>query len=427
MEQDLTDKKYPSATDEVAKMLGIHPDSQQTSTAAAGHLPVANLPVANEEAASEDAAGLAALAKHKGQPKEEISAPAVAPWMKIARAAGPYVAVFAVGLFLYYFFFSSSTGLHFGFLSNLFTKSESAPAKPQQTALQQLENQDQSAYRQWINGFYYDVTDPKVIDPETDNSGNGLTNFQKYLLNLNPKSYDTLGLGMPDSQTLADNINPLTGASLTDAQKQVISKYIDMETVMNRLTLESLQRQSRVAGASTLASYTPGVPGGTENGQLNPALENSVDINTSISGRLDIPDLKISVPIIWTQDTNNFDRDLQSGVVHYPGTAMPGQIGTTYIAGHSSNYPWAKGSYNRIFSTLGNLGNNTSFSLTVTQTNGKTAVFHYVVVNRQQYAPTDQAQFQNTGKSLVALSTCWPVGSTAKRLVIFGELTQVEQ
>ncbi|HVY67306.1 MAG TPA: hypothetical protein VHA30_00190, partial [Patescibacteria group bacterium] len=204
MEQDLTDKKYPSATDEVAKMLGIHPDSQQTSTAAAGHLPVANLPVANEEAASEDAAGLAALAKHKGQPKEEISAPAVAPWMKIARAAGPYVAVFAVGLFLYYFFFSSSTGLHFGFLSNLFTKSESAPAKPQQTALQQLENQDQSAYRQWINGFYYDVTDPKVIDPETDNSGNGLTNFQKYLLNLNPKSYDTLGLGMPDSQTLAD-------------------------------------------------------------------------------------------------------------------------------------------------------------------------------------------------------------------------------
>ena len=57
------------------------------------------------------------------------------------------------------------------------------------------------------------VSDPKILDPETDNSGNGLTNFQKYLLNLNPKSYDTLGLGEADSQTIAKGINPLTGGA----------------------------------------------------------------------------------------------------------------------------------------------------------------------------------------------------------------------
>ena len=132
------------------------------------------------------------------------------------------------------------------------------------------------------------------------------------------------------------------------------------------------------------------------------------------------------MPIVWSQDPKNFDADLQCGVVHYPGTALPGQIGTTYIAGHSSNYPWAKGSYNQIFSTLGKLANNTSFKITVTQTNGKTVTFDYVVTSSKQFSPTDQAQFANTGKSIVALSTCWPVGSTAKRLVVFGQLTQTE-
>src|SRR6185295_4994485 len=92
---------------------------------------------------------------------------------------------------------------------------------------------------------------------------------------------------------------------------------------------------------------------------LNPVTDNTTDINLDIPGRLEIPSLKINVPIIWSKDTNSFDKDLQSGVVHYPGTALPGQIGTTYISGHSSNYVWAKGSYNHVFTHLGDLADNT--------------------------------------------------------------------
>ena len=83
--------------------------------------------------------------------------------------------------------------------------------------------------------------------------------------------------------------------------------------------------------------------------------------------------------------------------------------------------------YNYIFSKLGDLADNTSFKITVVQKNGKNAIFHYVVTHRKQYLATDQEQFVNTGKSLVALSTCWPVNTTAKRLVVFGELTQTEK
>jgi LPXTG-site transpeptidase (sortase) family protein len=250
-----------------------------------------------------------------------------------------------------------------------------------------------------------------------------------------------LGLGHADSQSIAMGINPLTGGPETDAQKAVVSKYVDMEAVMNRLTLYTMQNPGEVAGASTSGNNS--TEAGNNSGQnisprngpvLNTVVNNShanagsnqINIDTTKPGLLEIPDLKISVPIIWSKDPGDFEQDLQTGVVHYPGTAMPGEVGTTYIAGHSSNYVWAKGSYNKIFSTMGNLPLNSSFKITVTQTNGKTAVFNYVVTRTQQYSPTDQAQFANSGQSIVALSTCWPVGSTAKRLVVFGLLTQVQ-
>ncbi len=88
---------------------------------------------------------------------------------------------------------------------------------------------------------------------------------------------------------------------------------------------------------------------------------------------------------------------------------------------------WAKGDYNKIFTKLGSVPDNASFKVTVVQKNGKDARLHYVVTHRKEYSPTDPAQVANTGKSVVALSTCWPVGSTSKRLVVFGELVQVDR
>ena len=373
-------------------------------------LPVANLPIAAE---SHDASSnqnnipvaqpeTAAKADLKPLDQKPANQPAL---VKIGKQLLPYAAVFTVGLFLYYFFFSSvNINLN---LSGLVGKnSEQVAAAPQTSALMQLQQQDLSGYYAWVQGFYYDVTDAKVIDPNTNNSGNGLTNFQKYLLNLNPKSYDTLGLGMADSQALSGGISPLSGDRLNSNQTAIIAKYIDMEAVMNRLALNNMQNPSRVAGASIGSSINDSGTIGN-NGGISPRglgsgsqsrdpafsalginIQNSSDINTAIPARLTIPDLKINVPIIWSMDSGNFETDLQSGVVHYPGTAMPGEIGTTYIAGHSSNYAWAKGAYNQIFSRLGDLPANASFQITATTLEGKQVTYHYVYINSQQYSPT---------------------------------------
>ena len=467
-------KKYPHATDELAKILGFSPQDSKANLGMPSDSKTspgpANLPIAETqaevkspdvldhiEAFASNAASSVGLSPANAGPSEDIIAekqPGV--WKKIFKAVLPYAAVFAVGLFLYYFFFSTVN------FSSIF-KPRNQVAKvetPKENAIVKLEKQNAAAYNKWIGTFYFDVSDPKVLDPETDNSGNGLSNFQKFLLNLNPKSYDTLGLGMADSQALTAGINPLTGNALTDAQKEIIAEYFDMEVIMNRLALSNLHNSQNVAGVTTNSTgnnpSTSSGPSGNNTGysgflqtrpQIRPGATtsytqfippviapatpniniNDIDINTEIAGRLEIPALKINVPIIWTKDPKNFETDLKSGVVHYPGTALPGQIGTTYISGHSSNYAWAAGNFNKVFSKLGDLPDNTSFKVTVVQKNGKDARLHYVVTHRQEYTPTDQEQFRNTGKSVVALSTCWPVGSTAKRLVVFGELTQIEK
>jgi len=48
---------------------------------------------------------------------------------------------------------------------------------------------------------------------------------------------------------------------------------------------------------------------------------------------------------------------LRDGVVHlteevYPYSVMPGEIGNSYIVGHSSNYNWVKSNYNEVFKPI---------------------------------------------------------------------------
>src|SRR5687767_11297538 len=70
--------------------------------------------------------------------------------------------------------------------------------------------------------------------------------------------------------------------------------------------------------------------------------------------RLFIPSLGIDVPLVYIEEKNEaaFQAALRDGVVHYPGTAMPGQPGNAYYFGHSSDYSWSKGEYKNVFATL---------------------------------------------------------------------------
>lgn len=369
----------------------------------------------------------------------------------------PYIIIFVIGIVIYFFYFSDFT------FNNYFKSSSDITLENIDTSnkdLEKLKADEAKDYERWVEQFFFKVNDQSITAMDADVSGNGLTNFEKFLLNLNPKVYSTRGIGKPDGQLVAEDINPWTGLPFSDAQKELVNKYINKELISNRITAAALNR-----GVTKFAQYVqtdspyyvaPELQGQTEantenvvNGntsQVNPEVTNnqvayqtaqqsggsanlnpSSDIDQSKPGKLEIPANNISVPLIWTQEVANFDSDLKKGVVHYPGTVLPGQIGTSYISGHSSGYVWDRSPYKQIFATLGQVKDGTSFVITVTQKDGKQVKYHYVVAGRGEYLANDQEQFVNTAESVVALSTCWPVNTTARRLVLFGKLTQTER
>lgn len=414
--------------------------------------------------------------------------------LHIAKSVAPYLGIFIVGLFLYQYFFS-------GFSINSFLPDNSGDTAQESTVesngeinerLTALKKEKAGEYAAWIRQFFYEVTDPAIVDMETDISGNGLSNFEKFMLNLNPKAYDTLGLGQPDGQTVMDGNNPWTGKPLTENQKKIVELYFDQQLISNRLAAGSLKlSQNNIANASAnpnsngyqnpsnysfvdgtgqpsgTNSAGSGSPEGSQSGNsfaVNTASNNaqvagaytnqpqqilgtggnvggsagsgatstgqgnalrSLDVNTDIAGELNIPSNNIKAPLTFTKDTRHFETDLTKGVVHYPGTALPGSVGTAYISGHSSGYAWQRNAYKNIFRGLNNVKDGTSFTITVTLKDSRKATIHYVVQNRQEFAPNDQAQFVQTAEARVALSTCWPLDTTQRRLVLFAKQTQV--
>lgn len=376
----------------------------------------------------------------------------------------PYIVIFAVGLGLYFFYFSDFT------INGLF-KSDNLTVQSVETQnkdLEKLKKDQEQEYFNWMKQFFFAVNDQAIISMDTDVSGNGLTNFEKYLLNLNPKVYSSRGTNQSDGELVTQDISPWTGKPFTEEQKALVDKYINKELISNRITAAALTRgvtkfaeyvstdspyyidpatlrdiqqnnptisspelvsnQSAYQAAQQAASNGNNTGAGTiGNAGAGGNFNASTDINQAIPGKLDIPANNISVPLVWTQNVSDFDKDLKNGVVHYPGTVLPGQTGTSYISGHSSGYAWDRSPYKQIFAILGQVKDGTSFTITVTQKDGKVVRYNYVVERRGEFAANDQAQFVNTADSVVALSTCWPVGTTARRLVLFAKLTQTER
>ncbi len=463
------DNKFPSAPDDISGLLKMDGGSpEQPKTAQPAGAPPADLPFMDtiEEPVKtpqndptihetiQHPVGGPAPAGDTG-PLEQITAPAeqkgnelYSYFLWFVRNVAPYIVIFLIGLGLYFFYFSDFS------VNSLFNKNrltiDTLSSESKNKELEALKKEKQDDYVAWMKQFFFDVNDEAIISMDTDVSGNGLTNFEKYLLNLNPKVYSTRG-DISDGEMVLQNMNPWTGKQFTDEQKELVEKYINKELISNRITAAALSR-----GITKFAQYVnPDSPyyidletlaDARSNGQIitspealsnqqtynasvgyTPAPTLSTKVEESVPGRLDIPANKISVPIVWTKDVKDFDHDLKQGIVHYPGTPFPGDPGTSYISGHSSGYLWDKSPYKQIFAVLGQVKDGTSFTITLQEKGGKQVVYHYVVERRGEYAANDQAQFISTADSVVALSTCWPVGTTDRRLVLFAKLTQTER
>ena len=130
--------------------------------------------------------------------------------------------------------------------------------------------------------------------------------------------------------------------------------------------------------------------------------------------------------MIWSKSAEeaSLQTDLESGVVLYPKTASPGQNGNAVISGHSSNYVWAKGNYNHIFKDLNNLAIGDTVDVKTIQKNGRVIAYHYQISGKTITSSDDQKIFDATPDPTITLTTCWPLGTNLKRLIVKADLVK---
>lgn len=134
-----------------------------------------------------------------------------------------------------------------------------------------------------------------------------------------------------------------------------------------------------------------------------------------------IPKINVEIPVDYSQtsiDETVIENALQSGVVHYPTTTLPGQTGNTAFFGHSSNNIFSPGKYKFAFVLLHELVPGDIFYLTQ---DGK--VYVYKVFSKTIVDPSDVGVLDPVpGHTATAtLITCDPPGTSWRRLVVVGD------
>lgn len=151
---------------------------------------------------------------------------------------------------------------------------------------------------------------------------------------------------------------------------------------------------------------------------------------TPYENRILIPRIGKNIPLVdilvdaypdYDVMHETFMEELKKGVVRYPGTARPGEVGNVFIFGHSSNYPWIQSQYNDVFALLDQLQDGDEIIVYYYQKK-----FTYRITDRSTVKPGDVQALKDRdpGKKELSLMTCWPVGTTLERLIIFAELVE---
>ena len=134
-----------------------------------------------------------------------------------------------------------------------------------------------------------------------------------------------------------------------------------------------------------------------------------------------IPKINVQIPVDYSQtsiDENVIENALQSGVVHYPTTTLPGQNGNTAFFGHSSNNIFSPGKYKFAFVLLHELVPGDIFYLTKDSKVYTYKVFSKTIVKPTEVGVLDPVQGHTATATLI---TCDPPGTSLNRLIIVGD------
>lgn len=196
------------------------------------------------------------------------------------------------------------------------------------------------------------------------------------------------------------------------AISQKLRYNIDSVQEKDQLVTEALIQDILSSKKLNIAKETPS-PIQTQAVEAPPQIQDN---------RLLVPKIGVDAPIIFIESDNEKDllAALKKGVIHYPHTGTPDTISNTVLTGHSSNYWWETGEYNYVFALLPDLQPGDQAIIYYQKKKYVYMMSDSIVVDPRSVEP----YLQNTGKPMLTLITCVPVGTAWKRIIVRFDLIE---
>ena len=127
-------------------------------------------------------------------------------------------------------------------------------------------------------------------------------------------------------------------------------------------------------------------------------------------------------PEIDSQNPQEFLPILKKGVAHAKGSAYPDQDGNVFLFAHSTDAFYNVAHYNAVFFLIGKLEKGDEIDIFY-----KDKRYKYEVIEKAVVSPDMLGQYvkEHTGGKTLTLQTCYPPGTTLKRLLVI--VKQVEK
>lgn len=123
------------------------------------------------------------------------------------------------------------------------------------------------------------------------------------------------------------------------------------------------------------------------------------------------------VPDVDWQDEQAYQQALTRGVAHAKGTARPGEPGNVFIFSHSGVDFFEANRYNALFYLIDKLQSGDEIVMLYQK-----EAFTYRVTEKKIVAPESVEYLKGSADhKTLTLMTCYPAGTTLKRLVVIAE------
>jgi LPXTG-site transpeptidase (sortase) family protein len=135
-----------------------------------------------------------------------------------------------------------------------------------------------------------------------------------------------------------------------------------------------------------------------------------------------IPKIHAQAPLILNVDPYNhalYADALKHGVAQAKGTYLPGENGRSFLFAHSSGNPLEQVNYNTVFVRLNELKIGDEIDI---KRNDK--VYTYSVTTKKIVSPSDTQYLKVNKTPGIIVQTCWPIGTSLQRLLVFAAPTK---